>query len=348
LGAECGLESVQACDQDALQTPSQRGTRGRLNVNPIYSGVQILFGTVLLYGGAESLIYGGASLALRMGISVLVISLTIMGYGTGTPELVVSLQASLDNKGDIVVGNVIGSNIANTALILGGASFIRPLAVKRQLVRYDGPVMVFVSFTLCAIFALGSNIGRGKGLFLFISLLFYTFWTIYLGLKEKKIANMIEGEGTPLLTPSVFFDLFWILIGFVCLFFGGTLFLEGATAIAKRFHVSDRVIGLTLVAFGTSLPELATSLVSLLRSQSDIAIGNVVGSNIFNILAIIGLAAIVEPIHLVNMNWIDFLYLASLSLFLWIVIFTGRRIARWEGGIMLSSYVVYMGYLFLT
>lgn len=316
-------------------------------MSEFYIGLLLLAGTVLLYGGAEFLIRGGASLALRMGLPILVIGLTIMGYGTGTPELVVGVQASLADKGDIVVGNVLGSNIANMGLILGFAAICRPISVKRQLVQHDGPVMVLVSLVLCLLIAINSDIGRWKGFLLCAGLVIHTWWTVYLGKKEKEVEKEVEEETHPHLLKSVKLDLVLIIAGLLFLFFGGKLFLEGAIAVAKRFEISDAVIGLTVVAIGTSLPEFATSVVAMFRKHEDIALGNVVGSNIFNILAIVGIAAIINPIHLVNINWIDYSYMALLTIFLWFIIHTRTRITRWEGALMLISYFAYMTYLVL-
>jgi len=314
-------------------------------MSEFYIGLYLVAGVVLLYAGAEFLVRGGASFALRMGLPILVIGLTIMGYGTGTPELVVGIQASLSDKGDIVVGNVLGSNIANMGLILGFAAICRPISVKRQLVQHDGPVMVLVSLVLCLLIAINGDIGRWEGLLLCAGLVIHTWWTINLGKKEKEVEEEVEIEAHPHQLKSVKLDLVLIIAGLLFLFFGGKLFLEGAIAVAKRFEISDAVIGLTVVAIGTSLPEFATSIVAMIRKHEDIALGNIIGSNIFNILAIVGIAAIINPIHIVNINWVDYSYMALLTIFLWFIIHTRTQITRWEGAVMLISYFAYMTYL---
>lgn len=312
-------------------------------------GSNLLVGIVLLYGGAEFLIMGGASLALRMGLPILIVGLTIMGYGTGSPELVVGIQASLAEKGDIVIGNVIGSNVANMGLILGFSALCRPISVKRQLVQHDGPVMVLVTLAFCLIMTLTNVIGRMEGILCCAGLALHTWWTINLGRKEKEVEKDVEKdlEIEAQLHPSksVERDLALICIGFIGLFFGGWLLLEGAIGFAKRLDISDAVIGLTVVAIGTSLPELATSVVAMVRKHEDIALGNIIGSNIFNILAIVGVAAIINPIHLVGIKLSDYTYMAALTIFLWFIIHTRTEITRWQGALMLISYFAYMTYL---
>ncbi|NGX43127.1 MAG: Inner membrane protein YrbG [Chlamydiae bacterium] len=314
----------------------------------LFIALFLFWGSVFLYFGAEFLIRGATSLALRIGLPLVVIGLTIMGYGTGTPELVVSIQASLGGKGDIALGNVIGSNIANIGLVLGFTALCRPISVKRQLVRRDVPIMVVVSFALCLLFFFNHNITRWKGLLFFLGFLIYTVLSIYLGKKEKEIELEIEEEKKPHKIKNRWIELGFMAIGFLLLFLGGKLFLDGSIALAKKFHISDAVIGLTVIALGTSLPEFATSVVAVMKRHEDIVLGNIVGSNIFNILAIVGIAALIHPIQIVGINWIDYTFMTLLACFFWLIVRSGSKITRWEGALFLLSYVGYITYLVST
>ncbi|MEX1013083.1 MAG: calcium/sodium antiporter [Waddliaceae bacterium] len=303
--------------------------------------LSLFFGAASLWIGAESLVRGAASFAFRLGLPVLVISLTILGYGTGMPELVVSLQASLAGEGDIAIGNVIGSNIANSALILGFAGACRSFQVKPQLFRRDLPIMALVSFILWGVLLFTDTIGRVIGLIFLLGLLCYTWQAIKSG-RENHMREAEEIELKGHLIKSVWIELVLIAFGFIFLFLGGRLFLSGAIMLAETFNISDAVIGLTVVALGTSLPELAVSIVAIIRRQPDIIMGNIVGSNIFNILAIIGLASLVRPIEVVGITWVDATYMLGLAVLMWILAQTQLKIVRWEGALLLLSYVVYI------
>lgn len=305
----------------------------------------LFLGLLFLSGGGECLIRGGASFALRMGLPVLVVGLTIMGFGTSMPELVVSLQASLAGKGDISVGNVIGSNIANTGLILGFAALVKPIPVKQQLVQHDSPVMILVSLSFCLLLFLTSYLTFTIGVLLLTALVAYTGWSINLGYREKKVGELIEAEFHPHLLKKPWLDAALILLGFVFLFIGGDLLLRGAVALALRFGVDDAVIAITVVALGTSLPEFATTIAALAKGHDDMALGNIIGSNIFNILAIIGISALIHPIQIIGIHWVDYSYMAILALFLGGAIHYGDAIKRWQGGALLASYAVYIFYL---
>lgn len=289
------------------------------------------------------MIMGGAALALRLGLPIIIIGLLIMGYGTGTPELVVSIQAGLAGKGDIVLGNVIGSNIANTGLILGLVAMLQPITINKRLVLSDGPVMGAAALALCGFFIFGKRITAIDGTLLLIALIVYTVWSIYNGKKTHKP----EDEPHPHKMRSIWFEIFFVIGGLFLLILGGSLFLKGAIGIAKVYEISDRIIGLTVIALGTSLPELATSLVAVYKKHGDMAIGNVIGSNIFNILAIIGITALIEPMSVENIHWVDYTYMGVLMFGLWLIISKGTKISRWEGSLLFGSYVVYMCYLIL-
>lgn len=304
----------------------------------------LLAGTFCLYLGAEFMIRGGAALALRLGLPMLVIGLIIMGYGTGAPELVVSAQASLANKGDIALGNVIGSNIANTGLVLGFSSMVHPMPIHKRLLNTDTPFMIMVAFGLFGIFLISPVYTRIAGVMLLCGLAVYTVWSIDHGMKTHIPAS----EPSPHAMKHWSQEILCVIGGLALLLLGGKLFLDGAVTLAKLYGVSNRVIGLTVVAIGTSLPELAASLVAAFKKQGDMAIGNVVGSNIFNMLGIIGFAAVINPIQVESISWLDFSYMIALFIGLWLIIRRGKFITRWEGALMFASYIAYIVYLTIS
>lgn len=300
----------------------------------------LLGGLLALFFGGEGLIRGSASLSLRIGISPLVVGLTVVAFGTSSPELLVSLKAALMGNSTIALGNVIGSNIANIALILGLASIIRPLQVHANVIRREIPIMIGITILLI-IFLLDNTLSFFEGLVFLILLFAYTVINIIISLKEnKEIENEFEeGLKSKLNIPL---SILFIVAGLTLLFVGADLFLKGAVALAKIFNVSDAVIGLTVVAVGTSLPELFTSIVATIKKESDIAVGNAVGSNIFNILSILGISALIVPINSNEMNYLDFGVMMAAALILLPLSYTGFRINRLEGVLLLIGYVSYL------
>ncbi|GIV45832.1 MAG: sodium:calcium antiporter [Ignavibacterium sp.] len=300
----------------------------------------LIGGLLGLFLGGEGLIRGSASLSIRIGISPLVVGLTVVAFGTSSPELLVSLKAAFMGNSTITLGNVIGSNIANIALILGISSIIRPLQVHANVIRREIPIMIALTILLI-IFSLDGNLGFGEGLVFLILLIFYTVTNIILSLKEnKEIENEFEeGLKSKLNIPL---SILFIVAGLVLLFVGADSFLKGAVALAKIFNVSDAVIGLTVVAVGTSLPELFTSIVATIKKESDIAVGNVVGSNIFNILSILGISALIVPINSGELSYLDFGVMLAAALILLPLSYTGFRISRIEGAFLLIGYVAYL------
>ncbi len=303
--------------------------------------INLILGVLFLYLGAEGLIRGGSALAVRLGIPVIVIGLTIVAFGTSAPELVVSVQAGLEGRGDIAIGNVIGSNIVNTSFILGFCAMLFPLSIHRRLLNTDTPLMILIASVLFGIFLVSPVFTRFIGILFLSGLVVYTVWSIANGMKTHIPAS----EPSPHQMNSWIIEVLFIIGGLVILLLGSHLFLLGAVTYAQLYGVSDRVIGLTIVAIGTSLPELAASLVAAFKNQGDIAIGNLVGSSIFNMLGIIGAAAAVSPIHVENINWIDFVYMIALFIGLWVMIRKGTHITRWEGAFLFFSYLVYLCYL---
>lgn len=303
----------------------------------------IIIGAVLLYFGAEGLVRGSVSLATRLGISPLIAGLTIVAFGTSAPELSVSVSSAIDGHTDIALGNVIGSNIFNIAVIIGIAALIQPLQIHLAVIKRDIPVMIGASIIAFALILSGSfSRFAGFGLLLLLGLALYLFFTIR-SAKSASSVNAAEFVDAPsLLSKHWLIDTAVLVAGLGVLLIGSRLFVDGATSAAKALGVSDAVIGLTVVAAGTSLPELATSVVAAFRKQSDIAIGNVVGSNIFNVFCILGITATVSPINASEIGLRDGGVMLLLGVILLPFALTGRRISRGEGAFFIGVYVTYL------
>lgn len=312
------------------------------------SGIEIVLylagGLLMLFIGAEGLIRGSSNLAIKIGITPLVVGLTVVAFGTSAPELVVSLKAALLGNSSISLGNVIGSNIANIALILGAAALIKPLDVHANVILREIPIMIGVSILLI-IFLLDGEIGFIDGIIFVAGIVIYTVINILLARKEKNPeveAEFKEGLKSTLGVPV---SIVFMIVGLGLLIFGANLFVQSAVAIAKLFYVSDAVIGLTIVAVGTSLPELITSIVASIKKEADIALGNVVGSNIFNILSILGITAIIIPISSAGISYVDSGIMLITAIVLLPLSKTGLSISRLEGALLLFGYAVYIYYL---
>lgn len=306
-------------------------------------------GVVLLYFGAEFLIRGGVAVAKKLGVSPLLIGLTLVAFGTSAPELVVSIQAALTNQGDIAVGNVIGSNICNIALILGLCAVLKPIATNTKLFKLDMPLM-FGSGILFTIFYWldGRGINFWQGTVLVTILIVYLAWSFYQDKKSGggEFSAAAEEEAGDK-TVAVPWALLMVAGGLAGLILGAKSFVASAVFFARALGVSQAVIGLTIVAIGTSLPELATSVVAVIKGERDIAVGNVVGSNIFNILVIMGIAPMVSTLHAPNVSMIDLGVMLFCSVILFPMMLTGRRISRGEGAFLLLVYVAYTVWLFV-
>jgi cation:H+ antiporter len=298
----------------------------------------------LLLAGAELLVRGSASLALRAGVPSLLVGLTIVSWGTSSPELMVSLRAALRGNPSIAVGNVVGSNICNIGLILGIAAVIRPLSVKLQLIRRDVPVLIAVSVLLVVI-VLDHAISRGEGLVLTAVLVAYTTLAVRQARREPLAVQEAVLEAAPVpLRPrrGIAFDVGAVVVGLAALAIGADVFVQGAVGAARALGVSNAVIALTVVAVGTSLPELATSSVAALRGEGDIAIGNVVGSNIFNVLGILGPTALLHPIVGSEIGLSNVAVALAAAVLLLPLLITGFRLTRWEGALLVGLYVLYV------
>ncbi len=302
--------------------------------------VWLLVSLVILYFGAEGLVSGASSLAKRIGISPLVIGLTIVSIGTSAPELVVSVKAAMNGQSALSIGNVLGSNFFNIGIILGLSALIYPLAVKRQLLKLDVPVMVLVSVLFFLLF-LDSRI---SGIEALVFILLFVSYTGYLLISSKKKTQEAKDSGEEdeiRLSKHWMLDVLFIGVGLAGLVYGSDLLVENAVIIAGRLGMSEAMIGLTIVAAGTSMPELATSVVAAIKKRADIAIGNVVGSNIFNILFILGVAGLIQPISTSDINYVDSLFVIGISLLLWLFMKMSTRLGRWQGGAFILFYLVY-------
>jgi cation:H+ antiporter len=307
--------------------------------------LSILIGLVCLYFGAEGLVRGSSSLALRLGVKPLVIGLTVVTYGTSMPELVVSSKAALGGYGGIAIGNIVGSNIFNIALILGISALIHPLRVNLQVIRLDMPVMILASLLLFALFQ-DITLTRPEGLFFTLGIVLYTVGLLYLSRKEAEKAAVQELHASiPEKRKHLVFDLGLIAGGLVLLVVGAKFLVDGAVQLAELWGVSKAVIGLTIVAAGTSLPELATSVIAAIHKETDIAIGNVVGSNIFNILGILGISSLLAPLNGTGISMIDLSVMIGTAIVLLPFMRTGFVLNRWEGAVLLCIYGGYLYYL---
>jgi len=301
---------------------------------------QIVVGLGLLVFGADSLVRGAARLAARARISPLVVGLTIVAFGTSAPELAVSVTSSLEGQSDLALGNVVGSNIFNILVILGLAAVIAPLRVAAELVRTDVPLMIVLAF-LALLLGLDGHIGRLDGAVLFGCLVAFL---AYLFVLRRRGGSDADRSGPDAPGSSLVGDVAWCVGGLVLLVSGSDWLVDGATSIARFLGVTELVIGLTIVAAGTSLPELATSVVASFRGERDIAVGNVVGSNFFNIAAVLGIAALVSADGVeVSRDALrfDVPVMIAASVACLPVFFIGHVISRWEGGLFLASYVAY-------
>jgi cation:H+ antiporter len=311
----------------------------------------LLGGLALLVAGGEALVRGSARLATLAGVSPLVVGLTVVAYGTSTPELVVSVLAAAEGKADIAVANVVGSNVFNVLFILGACGLIAPLVVTSQLFRRDVPVMVAVSLLLLPLGADG-RIGTAEGALLLAGLAAYNVWVVRAARREPALALDVgevegrrEGKGGWLRSAAL------VLGGLALLVLGARWFVAGSVDLARAAGLSETVIGLTIVAAGTSLPEVATSVLATLRGQREIAVGNVVGSNIYNILAILGISGLAAPDGLSvapSIERFDLPVMVAVSVACLPIFFTGRRIARAEGLLFLGYYAAYVLYLVLA
>lgn len=308
--------------------------------------LKVIIGFVLLYFGGDWLVNGGVSLARRFRISPLVIGLTIVAFGTSAPELLVSMTSAIKGSAGIAMGNVLGSNVANIGLILGLTAMLCPIITRNSRIIANGLVMIAAS-VLVLLFSLNNGISRIEGLILFISIVAFTVISIYTGRTRKD--DMPESDA-PDREMKVIWAVLLIILACLMLSFGADFMVDGATVLAQAIGVSDKVIGLTVVALGTSLPELAASVAAALKKEMDISIGNIIGSNIFNLLCVLGVSASIRPISFNFEQYLtDYIILMVFSAGLLLLVKPWRkegRLGRLSGLVMFAAYAVYAWSLF--
>ena len=300
----------------------------------------LMGGMLLLFIGGEALVRGAAALGMRMGLSALATGLTIVAFGTSTPELIVNLEAAKLGEGGLAVGNVVGSNIANIGLILGLTVLIKPVKLDVRIIRKDIYIMLAASLVAFA-FLMNDRMGRVEGMALAAGIIGYVWFNLQAASKARNSSKAEFEAGLAKLKGSAWLDLVFVAGGLSALMLGGHWFVTGAVALAQSLDISPAVIGLTVVAVGTSLPELATTAVAAYRGHGDIAIGNIVGSNIFNILAVLGFTSTIMPLNrgeITNTDLLVFLLSGALLLRL---MQSRSRLDRWEGLLLLSSFIAY-------
>ncbi|MDA8527239.1 calcium/sodium antiporter [Opitutaceae bacterium] len=301
----------------------------------------LLIGLVVLTLGAELLVRGSSALALRLGLTPLVVGLTVVAFGTSAPELVVSLQAAQKDSAEIAVGNVVGSNLCNLALILGLCALIRPLTTNRSVIWREVPILIGATL-IATLFLIDGDLGPKEGFVLVIALFIYTTVTIR---QARRDPDQNLGSDVPQSMGLIRAILFTVG-GMAALLYGSDLFVEGAVELAYLWGWSEAMIGLTIVAIGTSLPELAISVVAVKNGETNVAIGNVVGSSLFNLMGILGVATIAAGGIVVTLQPVDLAMLVVVTLALWPLVQTGHRIDRREGAALLFAYLAYAAWLF--
>jgi cation:H+ antiporter len=314
----------------------------------------LVAGLGLLIGGADMLVRGASRLAAAVGFSPLIVGLTVVAFGTSAPELAVSLQAALRGDDGLAVANAVGSNIFNVLFILGLSATVAPLIVSQQLVRLDVPIMIGLSL-LVLVQALDGRLGWADGALLVAGAIAYTLMLVRLARRDAAVAASAVQDGGPAATPpgagrALLLQVVYVVVGLGVLVLGSRWFVDGAISLARALGVSEVVVGLTIVAGGTSLPEVATSIVAALKGERDIAVGNVVGSNIYNILLILGIASVVTPGGLAvpdSMLAFDLPVMVAVAVACLPIFFTGYTIARWEGLLFFAYYLAYTTYLVL-
>ena len=307
----------------------------------------LLLGLAILIGGAEALVRGASVFALRLGVSRLVVGLTVVSFGTSSPELAVSVTSALAGQGAVAMGNIVGSNIFNIAIILGISALICPLVIHVQLLRLDLPVMLASGALFALLLMTGGGLSRGEGAILLAAAIAYTGWTVVLGRKDSASVESAVPP-PPAAAGKLAFHLGLIGAGLVMLTGGASLFVDNAVILARRYGLSEALVGLTIVAAGTSMPELATSVIAALHRQADLAVGNIVGSNTFNALCIGGSASLCRPVASSGIDWLDLGWMLATSAVLLPMMRTQFKLARWEGAVLLVGYAGYLYVLWPT
>ena len=314
-----------------------------MNLELFWNLILVGAGLAMLFFGAEWLVKGSVTIANKLRMSQLVIGLTIVAFGTSTPELAVSISSATKGISDVALGNVVGSNIANIGLILGLSAFIAPIAVSRKTLRKEVPLMIGISFLLLAV-SIDGSISFYDGILFVGGILIFTIFS-YKTTRKEVVETVISNEKND---SSFSKSIILIIIGLILLTVGAFFTVDNAVIIAKEIGLSERIIGLTLVAVGTSLPELITSIVAAKRGHTDISVGNILGSNIFNILAILGISSSITAISVNDSMWTDYVFMILFAVILLPIIKTGLRIGKIEGILLVAGYVGYTAFLIFS
>lgn len=304
--------------------------------------ILLVVGFVMLVKGADWFVEGASKVAEKFGIPQLVIGLTIVAMGTSLPEAAVSTSAALKGSAEITIGNVLGSNIMNVLLILGITSVISPLAVQVSTVRYEIPMVIGISVLLGVLGLTDETVGRVDGLILLAGMVLYLLYLLHMSKKGQAVMEEVEKTDKK---DGLLKLLLLILVGGVMIVLGSDITVDAATALARIFGMSERLIGLTIVAFGTSLPELVTSATAAIKGKADIAVGNIVGSNVFNILFVVGISAVITPVIYAPNFLFDTIVCVATAALLWLCVLRKHKLARHSGAIMLLCYAGYFIYL---
>ena len=303
----------------------------------------LVVGIALVLWGADRFTDGACGVARRWNVSEMVIGLTIVALGTSLPEFMVSFFSVLEGRADMSVGNIVGSNIFNTLVIVGASAMMMKMPVERSLLAYDIPISMLSALFLYGVAYFDGDISRVEGIFLllfFFVFLYYTFW------RARKNAPAIEEDDKSAMmsVPKI---LLFLVIGCACLVYGGQLMVDNAAVLAREWGVSERIIGLTILAAGTSLPELATSMMAARKGSNGLALGNAIGSNIFNIAFVVGICSIVRPMVVSDISIADWFTVISCNVLLWMLAFARRSLTTWKGVVLLAAYILYLAFILL-
>lgn len=316
--------------------------------------IKLVIGFLLLVKGADYFVEGASSIAKKLRIPTFVIGLTIVAFGTSAPELAVSISAALKGSNDIAIGNVVGSNIFNTLVVLGASAAITPIAVEKGVIKKDYPLSIFAAILLGVLSldmilfkAPAMTLSRVDGIILLVAFAFFMYTTVKAGLKQRAAANPEHEEALANMYMPAWKSILILVVGLAGIVIGGDLSVEGAKEIARAFGLSEALIGLTIVAFGTSLPELVTSIVAARKGESDIAVGNVIGSNIFNIFFILGVSATILPMNVSSTYLYDIAILVAVMVLSYIPIAKTKKVSRGMGVTMVAAYLAYTVYLIM-
>ncbi len=306
--------------------------------------ILLIVGFVLLIKGADFFVEGSSSVAKRLRVPSLIIGLTIVAMGTSLPEASVSASAALAGKNALSVSNAVGSNIFNLMVVCGFCALLTPLSVRTSTLKKEFPFSIITALLLFGLGSTGMAVSRLEGIALLGIFALFLFWMVQSALKARR-GSTSETEGESYEILPIWKCTLFILGGMLAIMWGGDLVVDSASAIASNFGMSDNLIGLTIVACGTSLPELVTSFVAAKKNEVDMALGNVIGSNIFNILFVLGLSASISPLAFIQENIIDIAVLTGMSLVVWLFAWPKKKLVRWQGASMLAAYAVYLAYI---